>query len=144
MHLVWSQERSQMTRSQPLLASTTDTGCHARPDSTTTTMDGRPVKTATGSTYRCGFCLESWSSWNKVGFMNAFTQAYYFIVWKVCWDSIFKCSNINDSLKGKFTLLKLKKDCNPVLTRHTITLPQIYLCQCACMRGRERVGEWEV
>lgn len=52
MHSAWSPERSQMTRSQLRPVSMMNAGFRDRPGSTTTTTDGRPTKTATGSTYR--------------------------------------------------------------------------------------------
>ena len=58
---VWSPERSPTTRSRPRPASTMNTGCRSRPDSTTTTTGGRPTKTATESTYR----YESVFCWNR-------------------------------------------------------------------------------
>lgn len=52
MHSGLSQGRSQMTRSQPHQVSMMNAGCQDRPGSIMTTMDGRPMKTATENIYR--------------------------------------------------------------------------------------------
>lgn len=161
MPLVWRQERSQMNRSQPRQVSTMAVGSRVRPDSTTTTMDGRPVKTATGSTFRYEF-VTSWSCAQR-RMHDSLPQTYILVKYiprrfgEVCIFHLIvtKIQNpnphtvITDSLQQKFSLPKLKTDSTPILTpyfslcwhvAHNNSTADIFVSVCG---GRDRVSEWE-